>query len=185
MKDIEEKNRFRGYIASVKRTYTDEEMNCKSEQIFSNLEKLSIFKDAQKIFTYNNLKDEVRTLDFIRKWNVHKDFYLPVVSGENLIFRKYDDKVRFNKANLGVMEPEGENYRDYDSVDMIIVPGLAFDRRLNRLGRGRGYYDRFLCQLNAVKVGVCFGFQLFDDIPCDEQDIRMDLVVSENDIVKA
>ncbi|MCF0205812.1 MAG: 5-formyltetrahydrofolate cyclo-ligase, partial [Bacteroidales bacterium] len=63
--------------------------------------------------------------------------------------------------------------------DLIIVPGVAFDRNGNRLGRGRGYYDRFLCKYPKVeKIGICFDFQLLEEIPTEPTDIRMDKVVS-------
>jgi 5-formyltetrahydrofolate cyclo-ligase len=64
-----------------------------------------------------------------------------------------------------------------ETVELAIVPGIAFDRSNHRLGRGRGYYDRLLPQLNSYILGICFDFQLFDAIPYDEYDVPMDEVV--------
>ena len=76
------------------------------------------------------------------------------------------------------MEPVGELYTDYDAIDLIVVPGVAFDRHGNRLGRGRGYYDKILKETHvARKVGICFGFQFVEEVPVDELDVRMDLVI--------
>ena len=80
--------------------------------------------------------------------------------------------------SFGILEPVGELYTDYDSIDMIVVPGVAFDRQGNRLGRGRGYYDKILKETRAAKkVGICFDFQFVEEVPVDELDVRMDLVV--------
>ena len=81
------------------------------------------------------------------------------------------------------MEPVGENFMNYNKVDLIIIPGVAFDRKKNRMGRGKGYYDRFLSKMKAPKMGICFEFQLFDDIPNDENDVKMDYIVSENELI--
>lgn len=84
----------------------------------------------------------------------------------------------------GIMEPEGPAFTAYDDIDLIIIPGLAFDVKHNRLGRGKGYYDRFLQQMqqmrqtHAYKIGVCFHHQLVDSIPVTAYDIPMDEVVS-------
>ncbi|HQG08910.1 MAG TPA: 5-formyltetrahydrofolate cyclo-ligase, partial [Dysgonamonadaceae bacterium] len=72
---------------------------------------------------------------------------------------------------------------DFDSIDLIIVPGVAFDRKLNRLGRGKGYYDRLLSQLKSPKIGICFDFQLLESIPVEDWDIKMDMIVAQNEIV--
>ena len=68
-----------------------------------------------------------------------------------------------------------------DNIDLAIVPGLAFDHLKNRLGYGKGYYDRLLCEMDAYKIGVCFRFQVFDKIPYTNTDVKMDLIVSERD----
>lgn len=84
----------------------------------------------------------------------------------------------------GIMEPEGPAFTAYDDIDLIIIPGVAFDVKHNRLGRGKGYYDRFLQQMqqmrqtHAYKIGVCFSHQLVDSIPVTAYDIPMDEVVS-------
>lgn len=105
------------------------------------------------------------------------------MNGDDLLFRKCTPVSGFKQSALGIMEPEGENFTDYRKVDLIIVPGVAFDRKMNRLGRGRGFYDRFLPAISAPKMGICFDFQLFDQVPSDSNDIKMDYIVSENDLI--
>ena len=75
---------------------------------------------------------------------------------------------------------EAEEWTDLGAVEMIVVPGVAFDREGNRMGRGRGFYDRLLKSTpRAMKVGVCYDFQMIEDVPVEPHDVKMDCVVSE------
>ena len=70
-------------------------------------------------------------------------------------------------SGFGIKEPTGETFLEYDKIDLVIVPGVAFDRTLNRMGRGKGFYDRLLPKIKAPKVAVCFDFQLMEKIPAN------------------
>lgn len=77
-----------------------------------------------------------------------------------------------------IMEPDGDPFTDFNSIDVALIPGMAFTQDGKRLGRGKGYYDRLLAQMPSVyKIGICFPFQLLKDIPTDENDILMDEVI--------
>ena len=77
-----------------------------------------------------------------------------------------------------IMEPVGEPFERYEDIDLAVVPGMAFDSQNNRLGRGKGYYDRMLPRLTkAYKIGVCFDFQRLPGIPADEHDCKVDEVI--------
>ena len=81
---------------------------------------------------------------------------------------------------FGIGEPTGPEFTELDKVEMIVVPGVAFDRQNNRMGRGRGFYDRLLKSTpNAVKVGVAFHFQMVPEVPTEPFDIPMDAVLSD------
>ena len=81
-------------------------------------------------------------------------------------------------SSFGIMEPTGNYFDDYESIDFALIPGMAFDAECNRLGRGRGYYDRFLPLISrAYKLAVCFSFQFFAHIPTDKTDIKVDEVM--------
>ena len=177
------KDTFRSKISSTKEKYSTDEFYERSLEVLSVLEITGVFQDAKTIFIYNNLKDEVHTFDFIQKWSETKDFYLPVVVSDEIVFRKYNPSVKLQASSFGIMEPMGENITDYDKIDLIIVPGVAFDRKKNRMGKGKGYYDRFLIKTKAPKVGICFDFQLFDSIPNDQNDVKMDYIVAENELI--
>ena len=77
----------------------------------------------------------------------------------------------------GILEPDGEPFTEYESIDLAIIPGMAFALNGKRLGRGRGYYDRLLAKIpTTYKLGLCFPFQILDAIPSDDHDVPMDEV---------
>ncbi|MDR1809072.1 MAG: 5-formyltetrahydrofolate cyclo-ligase [Prevotella sp.] len=183
MNRLRTKDSFRKDIAALKNRYSAADLLNMSAEVFSVLEITGVFQAAKVIFIYNSLCDEVSTQAFISKWQNKKDFCLPAVSDGKLVFRPVIPNGRYVVSELGIKEPAGADFTEFGTVDMVIVPGVAFDRNKNRLGRGGGYYDRFLPSIKAQKTGVCFDFQLFDSIPVAEHDVKMDMIVSENELV--
>ncbi|GAB6121534.1 5-formyltetrahydrofolate cyclo-ligase [Dysgonomonas termitidis] len=177
------KDKLRKEISALKKKFTSDELYNRSQEVLSVLELTGIFQESKTIFIYNSLDDEVQTFDFIRKWSAGKDFYLPVIEKDEMVFRRCTTNTCFQQSAFGIMEPVGDNYTDYKKVDLIIIPGVAFDRKMNRMGRGKAYYDRFLPKLKAPRLGICFEFQLFDGIPADKNDVKMDYIVSENELI--
>ena len=149
-----------------------------SAKILAALEAHPDFTAANTILLYHSLGDEVDTHTFIKKWSSEKRILLPVVVGDDLELRIYTDPDDMTTGSYGIEEPTGEVFTDYAAIDFIAVPGVAFDRKGNRLGRGKGYYDRFLNQVpNAYKLGICFDFQKLETIPADEYDKKVDEVL--------
>ncbi len=83
---------------------------------------------------------------------------------------------------FGIEEPEDKTVFDKHMIDVVFVPGVVFDKKGNRIGYGKGYYDRFLKDMTALKVGVCHSFQIHDTYECEEHDVRMDMMVTEADV---
>ena len=126
---------------------------------------------------YSSLPDEVFTHDFLGKWRNEKKIILPTVVGDDIIPVELSKDTEFAIGDFNILEPQNNEYTgDYD---LIIVPGVAFDRNGNRIGRGKGYYDRFLCKhLDINRIGICFDFQLVDEVPTEDNDIKMNEVIS-------
>lgn len=149
-----------------------------SDLIMAALEAHPAFGAAQTILLYHSLKDEVNTHSFIEKWSHRKRILLPVVVGDDLELRVYTGPQDLAIGSYGIEEPTGELFTDYAAIDLIAVPGVAFDRRGNRLGRGKGYYDRLLPRIpSAYKIGICFPFQIVEEVPAEAFDIRMDEII--------
>ena len=116
-------------------------------------------------------------IDDHTKWCNKKQLILPTVVGDDIVPVALTATTIFKEGDFHIMEPQNAPY-DGD-FDLIIVPGVAFDRLGNRLGRGRGYYDRFLAKhLSVKRIGICFDFQLVDEIPTEPTDIKMHAIIS-------
>lgn len=174
----QQKDALRAHIKKLKKEVSLEEKMRQSHQIFKDIEESDYFKNAQIILAYWSLPDEVFTHDFIQKWHGKKKFLLPCVLDDDLIIREFEDKHSLDHDNnFGIGEPVGKEFCDYEKIDLIIIPGVAFDSQNNRMGRGKAYYDRFLLKTKAMRVGVCFGFQFVEAVPHDSRDLKMDVVV--------
>ena len=158
---------------------TEKEKKQQSANIWQQMETLPAFQTADTILLYWSLSNEVDTHNFIEKWSKNKTILLPVVADNDLILRKYNGLSCLKVGTFNICEPaEGEDFTDFSAIDLCIIPAVAFDKQGNRLGKGKGFYDRLLPHINAVKVGVCFDVQLIENIPHEAWDIKMDLILS-------
>ncbi len=172
-----EKKELRANIKALKKQHTKEQLLEQSEVILSKLENDDDFKKARIVMIYSALPDEVQTHAFLEKWRYRKKIILPTVVGDDIIPVELAADTTFAVGDFNILEPQNEPYTG--GYDLIVVPGVAFDRNGNRIGRGRGYYDRFLCKyLNVRRIGICFDFQLVDEVPTEPNDIKMDKVIS-------
>lgn len=170
-------------IAEVKKRFSDDELKFFSSEVISTLELTSLFQNAGCILAYYSMKDEVNTREFIHAYSEDKRFILPVVFGNELLLKEYRPEAEMSVSGYGIYEPKGDVLFDVNKIDLIIVPGVAFDRKLHRLGRGKGFYDRLLGGLKIPKIGICFDFQLLEDLPHDDHDVKMNMIISQNEII--
>ena len=132
---------------------------------------------------YHSLPDELPTHAFLRNWSGPKRFYLPRVNGVNLEILPYEDS-RLELGSFHIEEPTGNETVDPSEIELIVVPAVAYDRHGNRLGRGKGFYDRLLATTKASKIGVGYDFQLVDSLPAEEHDVPMDIVITQSVVLK-
>lgn len=176
----EEKNRIRTEIRRAKNRFTVDERNAMSVSVMDRLLSHPRIREAQTVLMYYSLPDEVNTTVAVdRLLQAGKTVLLPVViDDENLELRRYEKSSDLREGSFHIPEPTGPRFSDYDSIEVVAVPGMGFDRRCNRLGRGKGYYDRLLARLpHAYKIGVCFDFQKVDSLPANAHDMKMDEVL--------
>ena len=176
-----DKKELRKQIRAAKKAVPFYEKCSRSIPIMLQVEQLPQFRDAQTILLYWSMEDEVQTHDFVNRWYQQKTLLLPCVDGDDLRLRQYTGPECLKEGEqFGIGEPTGPEFTDLNSVQMIIVPGVAFDRHNNRMGRGRGFYDRLLKSTpNAYKVGVAFNFQMVELVPTEEFDVPMNAVITE------
>ncbi len=177
-----EKKELRKIVRAAKSAVPLEEKIRRSMPIMQQVEQLTSFRNANTVLLYWSMDDEVYTHDFVKRWYKEKTLLLPCVDGDDLLLRQYTGPDSMQPGpQFGIPEPVGPVFEALEHVQMIVVPGVAFDHNKNRMGRGRGFYDRLLKSTpNAVKVGVAFSFQLFDTIPTEPFDVPMDEVISES-----
>ncbi len=154
-----------------------------SECIMERLEALPAFENARTVALYHALPDEVATAKFIAKWAGRKKIALPVVSGDRMVFREYVPGEAVCEGAFGISEPVAGETVDPAQIDFAVIPGMAFSRSCQRLGRGKGFYDRFLPNTKAYRAGVCFGARLVEGIRCEPHDVQMDAVITERETI--
>ncbi|MDE6633357.1 MAG: 5-formyltetrahydrofolate cyclo-ligase, partial [Muribaculaceae bacterium] len=135
------------------------------------------------ILMYHSLPDELQTLKFLKKWSDRKHFFLPRVNGVNLDILPYEES-RLELGSFHIEEPTGDSYANVEDMELMIIPAVAFDRKGNRLGRGKGFYDRLLATAKATKIGVGYEFQLFDSLPAEPHDVAMDMIITQKTVIK-
>lgn len=172
---------LRKYIRRQKSLHTPEELAAVSLSLLQRLEQHPRFVEAGVVLLYHSLPDEVCTHAFIDRWAGEKEIILPTVIGDDLVLYRYDGPESLHPGSFGILEPTGDTpFTDYSRIALAVIPGMAFDRLGNRLGRGKGYYDRLLPRLpHAYKLGLCFPFQLLDEeIPHESFDQKVDEVLA-------
>ncbi len=173
------KDHIRRAIRARKALLTDAERIAAADSVFSTLERTAAFLLADRILIYSSLPDELSTREFIKKWSARKHFFLPRVNGVNLELLPYE-QTRLHLGAFHIEEPTGTDTVDPSTIDMIIVPAVALDRNRNRLGRGKGFYDRLLRDLRATTIGVAYDFQLLNELlPVEPHDVPLDFVITE------
>lgn len=165
---------------------TKEEVVQKSNAAANLFLESEFYKNSKQLMLYMPLGNETdTTLVMEAAFRDGKRVVLPVTdaqSGEiTPAFALPDSK--YSKGAFSVMEPMGTKIADMTKTDVILVPGIAFDQAGNRVGFGKGCYDKLLNQSSAVFIGFCYEFQICDIIPAEAHDIKMNYIITENRII--
>ena len=191
-----EKNEVRRLMARRKKEYSASQFEQKSLQITARLQELPCWKKADTVFAYMDLPGEVKMREFIlRCWEEGKTVAVPKIIASDTDDRITAAQMRFYRINsfedlhegmMHIMEPDPDRCECLDSEEdaLIIMPGVAFDADRRRIGYGGGFYDRYLAEHPGhVTVAVGYEFQVLEQVPSQEQDIRPQLLVTEDRII--
>ena len=162
----------------------------KSRSACQRLIALEEFRAARVVMLYLPIPREVDTVPIaLRAWQDAKTVVVPKVGWEQrhmiaVRCRSMDEEMVEDR--YGLRTPAAGEPLPVDQIDLIVVPALAYDRHGNRLGRGGGFYDRFLSatQVKAVTCGLTFHEQLIDQVPCDQNDYPVDILVTDREVVR-
>ena len=177
MKEL--KKQLRKEIREEKKRHSADELMALSSALLEQIEQHPRFIASDTILMYHSLSDEVQTHAFVDKWHTTKKVLLPVVQGDIMVLRHYTGKSCLQQGSFGIEEPGGEDFTAYHEIDLGIIPGMSFDHQGNRLGRGKGYYDKLLPSLSSYNIGICYQFQAREEIPSESFDQPMDEVWTE------
>ncbi len=175
-----DKKSFRKKVREIKKQYSLQQLRILSAKITDKILNEDFWKKAKIVLLYSPLSDEVDVTPLIldAKKN-NKNVVLPIVSGENLKLGFFSDFDALTKGSFNIFEPSVADFpkEKYSEIELAFIPGMAFDKNFNRLGRGKGFYDKFLNEIcNAKKIGICFPFQVFEQIPHEDYDVKMDFL---------
>jgi len=187
--EMEEKERIRKWALQNRRALEPEERLEKSARIQDALLALPEYKAAAVVMTYMNFQDEAETSRIaLETLKAGKRLLVPFCRQREIVACEIEDIDRdVAPGKFGIREPVKNKIKAVPprQIDLIIVPGLAFDLCGNRIGFGQGYYDRFLPKVrqDALIVGIAFACQIVKEIPAEEHDIKMSLVLTEDGVV--
>ena len=175
------KKETRELIRARKKLHTTDQLLTYSQQIKHNLlERIAQEENCHTILLYHSLPDEVYTHDLIQ--TLYAKGYtvlLPSVVGNDLALHVYEGENAMDiGASFGIQESNGTLFTELARIDLAVIPGMAFTQQGDRLGRGKGFYDRLLPQLTCPLIGLAFPFQLLPSIPTEPHDIRMTEVIT-------
>ncbi len=182
---------LRKRILVLRRSQSSQEIERKSDEIKRKLFAFSIFCKAQTVLFYLAMRDEVQTKEMIKEaLRLGKRIAVPLVEWQKkeiLPSELKDYNKELEVGMQGILQPKKNFYHPLplDDIDLVIVPGLIFDREGNRLGFGAGFYDRFLkkVSLGAKSAALAFELQLVDNIPSQSYDIAVDYIITEREII--
>ncbi|MFA5108587.1 MAG: 5-formyltetrahydrofolate cyclo-ligase [Candidatus Micrarchaeia archaeon] len=156
-------------------------------KIFSNLRQLPAFSKAKTIMAYSSKGSEVNMRNFILELlNGEKQIALPRTNVADNSITPYliDSLDQLELCSFGVLEPKLDcKICPASQIDVILVPGVAFDETGHRLGYGLGFYDRFLANVKITSIGLCYDVQITNRLPTDSYDVPLNFVVSEKRII--
>lgn len=189
--DVIERNkvRFRQVALERRNALSPEVRKRKSSQIIQHLISLPAVRDCQVLMAYMSMRSEVDTKELLTwAWEQGKTVALPitVTREKRLVAAAVTSFSQLRRGTFGVMEPDfalGARELDPALLDVVIVPGAAFDSRGYRIGYGGGYYDRFLPHTRCLKLGLAFVEQVYPMLPAAEYDIPVDLIVTDEGVI--
>jgi 5-formyltetrahydrofolate cyclo-ligase len=149
-----------------------------STKVLDQLLGLECFQSANRVGLYMPLPDEIDVTPLFQ--NKEKAFYIPAFDDACDGYRMAKWTPELKAGKFGIPEPLHPAWAEPEELDLILVPGMAFDPTGNRLGRGGGFYDRLLPQYNATRAGVCFDFQCLEKIETEPHDCKMDVILTES-----
>ncbi len=183
------KNDIRKSMKEKRRSLTETEMELASKEVFRHLVTFEPYRDADTIYCYASYNKELPTTKIIKEaLNSGKKVALPKVEEDNIEFYLITDYSQVITGYQGIPEPVATKKAipSIDKPSLMLLPGLAFTKRGERLGYGGGFYDRYLALFRFgafITCGIGYDFQVVKTLPVDERDVTIDYVITPKDMI--
>ena len=181
------KAELRQQVLSVRKNLQADERHDLSKIVFDKVVALPEFEASRNLFVYIDFNNEVETKLLIKyALAIGKTVSVPLIKEDgHMIAVEIRSWLGLKKNFYGILEPADEtNIVSRKLIDTAIMPGIAFDKKLNRVGFGKGYYDKFLTDTKIKKIALAYDFQIVEKIPADKLDIKADMIVTPTRIIK-
>ncbi|ACF15050.1 5-formyltetrahydrofolate cyclo-ligase [Chloroherpeton thalassium ATCC 35110] len=187
------RNQIRAHLKEKRKQLTTEQWRKKSEKVFENLKLSQELVAAKTVHCYisSEKNREVDTTAIVNWLIEHqKKVLVPFVAGNDMYASEFDTNTKLTDGQFGIQEPIGAMQADESALSLVLMPLLAVDRKGNRLGYGKGFYDRFLVRLkknhiSPLKIGIAFDFQVIEALPTvlleNHDDVPLDAVITDTD----
>ena len=184
-KSMERKQQIRAELKKTRSALTSAQCRSYSNTICEKIWNIIEKEHAEIIYCYYPLGNEVDVLPLAQKALIAgKKVAFPRTDGENMDFFQVMSLSEFQKGAFNIMEPIGE-YSISEKTPLVIVPGLGFDKNRNRIGYGKGFYDRYFARFPSCrKIGAAYAAQIIDCIPTDSYDTKLDVIVTEREEIE-
>lgn len=185
------KKQVRRWGQEQRKALTEAERKAKSQQIARQVIETALYQQASVLLIYIDYQSEVETQELIQAgWKQGKKVYCPRVEGKNMEFYPIFSMEDLEEGYKGIREPSIEGrccfqpLNSEEGYGLMILPGTAFDKERNRIGYGKGYYDRYLERYPSLAtIGICFACQLADFIPAEPYDKKPDILITERETI--
>jgi 5-formyltetrahydrofolate cyclo-ligase len=190
-RDIElSKKKLRKRIISLRDSVSENLRDSRSRIIALKLFEIEYYKNAECILLFYSFGSEISTRSIIdNALSDSKRIMLPRIKDKNIIETYFiaNPEKDLQSGYFGIMEPVPERCKKASpkEADLAIIPGVCFDRNLNRLGYGGGFYDRIIPELNkeVLKISLCFDMQVIENVPVSDYDMKIDMIITEKEIL--
>ncbi|MGI6425144.1 MAG: 5-formyltetrahydrofolate cyclo-ligase [Tepidanaerobacteraceae bacterium] len=180
---MKDKSRLRKRFIEQRLRFLQDEVKQKSDIIMSTLFSTDYYKKAKLVMFYVDMRNEVMTKGAIEETLSNgKRVVVPrVKKGYGLLAIEIESLAELNPGTFGVLEPPERDEVPLDDIDVVVIPGVVFDKKGYRIGYGGGYYDNFLPKLkvDTKKIALAFEMQLIDSVPAESHDMKMDMIITE------
>jgi len=177
---MESKKDIRKSVLEIRNRITDKKWEEKSRLIYEKVVTHPFFLEADAIYCYVDYRREVGTRDIIEHaWKLSKKVATPKVNGDEMNFYYIQSFEDLQEGFKGILEPK-QTYPANDENVLVIMPGAVFDKKCNRIGYGKGYYDKYLHAHPHYKtIAIAFELQMVDKIPAEAYDICPNMIITE------